>query len=94
MDILLQYLNIKKNKQSFVAVTHVPCSTIQQAIETLFITSRAISLIDYLEDRDRNTYFFVGIIDAHYCNRHTIASFSYTDFCRLTCGLGETSSIV
>lgn len=93
MDILFQYLDIKKNKQAFVSVTHVPCSTVLQAIEMLFITGRAISLIDYLEDRDRRSYFFVGLIDAEYCNRRTIASFSYDDFCRLTCGLGEASSI-
>lgn len=92
MDILLQYLNIKKNKQTFVSVTYVPCSTIQQAIGMLLVADRAVSLIDYLEDQDCSTYFFVGIIDADYCNRHTVASFSYTDFCQLTCGLGETSS--
>lgn len=93
MDILLQYLNVKKNKQAFVAITRVPCSSVQQAIELLFITGRAVSLIDYLENRDYSPYLFVGLVDAKYCNRHTIASFSYTDFCQLTCGLGEASSI-
>lgn len=93
MDILFQYLDIKKKKQVFVSVTAVPCGSIQQAIEMLFITGRAVALIDYLEDRDRHSYFFVGLIDAGHCNRCTIASFSYDDFCRLTCGLGEASSI-
>ena len=93
MDILFQFLNVKKNKQAFIAVTDVPCSTIQQAIETLFVTGRTVPLIDYLEDRDHNTYFFAGIIDAAYCKRRAVFSFSYDDFCRITCGLGEASSI-
>ena len=62
MDILLQYLDIKKNKQVFVLVTHVPCGTIQQAIETLSIIGRVISLIDYLENRDHHSYLLSGYV--------------------------------
>ena len=89
MDILLQYLDIKKNVQVFVAITDIPCVTIYQAIRNRQLVDRGISLVDYLEDRDRRAYFLVGVIDARYCNRRTIGSFSYDDFCRLTCGLGE-----
>ena len=89
MDILLQYLDIKKNVQVFVTITDIPCVTIYQAIKNYQIVDRGISLVDYLEDRDHKAYFLVGIIDARYCNRRTIGSFSYDDFCRLTCGLGE-----
>jgi hypothetical protein len=35
---------------------------------------------------------FVGMIDAQYCNRKVIEELSYSDFCRITCGLGEASS--
>ena len=92
MDILLQYLNIRKHKQEYIKVLDLPCSTVYQALE-LEIADRAVSLIDYMEKTYSSTYLFVGIIDAEYCNRTSRAVFSYTDFCRLTCGLGETSSI-
>lgn len=92
MDILFQYLNIQKRKQEYIKVLDVPCSTTYQALE-LEMAYRAISFIDYMQQAYRSTYLFVGIIDALYCNRTARAVFSYTDFCQLTCGLGETSSI-
>nr|DAE68286.1 MAG TPA: hypothetical protein [Microviridae sp.] len=30
MDILLQYLNIKKNKQEYIKVVDLPCNTVYQ----------------------------------------------------------------
>lgn len=92
MDILLQYLNIRKQKQEYIKVVDVPCNTIYQALE-LEVTDRAVSFVDYMQQTYQSTYLFVGIIDAEYCNRTSRAVFSYTDFCRLTCGLGEASSI-
>nr|DAX06205.1 MAG TPA: hypothetical protein [Microviridae sp.] len=92
MDILLQYLNIKKRKQEYMKVVDLPCSSVYQALG-LEMADRAISFVDYMQQTYRSTYLFVGIIDAEYCNRTTRAVFSYTDFCRLTSGLGETSSI-
>lgn len=92
MDILLQYLNIKKRKQEYVKVVDLPCSTVYQALE-LEMADRAVSFVDYMQQAYRSTYLFAGIIDAEYCNRTSRAVFSYTDFCQLTCGLGETSSI-
>ena len=92
MDILLQYLNIRKRKQEYIKVIGIPCSTVYQALG-LEMADRAISFVDYLQQTYRSTYLFVGIIDAEYCNRTARAVFSYTDFCRLTSGLGETSSI-
>lgn len=92
MDILLQYLNIKKRKQEYIKVVDVPCNTVYQALG-LSMADRALSFMDYMQQTYQSTYLFVGIIDAEYCNRASRAVFSYTDFCRLTCGLGETSSI-
>lgn len=66
--------------------------TVYQALG-LEMSDRAVSFVDYMQQTYRSTYLFVGIIDAEYCNRTARAVFSYTDFCRLTCGLGETSSI-
>lgn len=92
MDILLQYLNIRKQKQEYIKVVDVPCNTTYQALE-LKIADRAVSFVDYMQQTYQSTYFFVGVIDAEYCNRTSRAVFSYTDFCQLTCGLGEASSI-
>lgn len=92
MDILLQYLNIKKQKQEYIKVINVPCCTVYQALSSE-MADRAMSFRDYMQQAYYSTYLFVGIIDAEYCNRTPRAVFSYTDFCQLTCGLGETSSI-
>lgn len=93
MDILLQFLNIRKQKQVFVKVTDLACTSVYQALNCERMTDRAISLIDYLDDTFNSSFLFVGLIDAQYCNRKTITTLSYSDFCRITRGLGETSSI-
>lgn len=93
MDILLQFLNIRKQKQVFVKVTDLDCNTVYQALNIGRLDDRAISLIDYLDDTFNSSFLLVGLIDAQYCNRKTITELSYSDFCRITCGLGETSSI-
>ena len=88
MDILLQYLNIKKNKQEYIKVVDLPCNTVYQALE-LDMADRAVSFVDYMQQAYQSTYLFVGIIDAEYCKRTSRAVFSYTDFCQLTSGPGE-----
>lgn len=88
MDILLQYLNIKKQKQEYIKVLDTPCNTTYQALE-LNIADRAVSFVDYMQQAYQSTYLFVGIIDAEYCSRKTRSVFSYDDFCRLTSGPGE-----
>ena len=93
MDILLQYLNIRRQKQEYIKVVDIPCNTTYQALG-LEIADRAVSFVDYMQPTYRSTYLFVGIIDAEYCNRASREVFSYTDFCQLTRGLGEASSIV
>lgn len=88
MDILLQYLNIRKQKQEFIKVIGIPCNTTYQALD-LKMDDRAVAFVDYMQQAYQSTYLFVGIIDAEYCNRMSRAVFSYTDFCQLTCGPGE-----
>lgn len=92
MDILFQYLNISKRKQEYIKVVDVPCNTIYKSFG-LEMPDRAVSFVDYMQRTYLFPYLFVGIIDAQYCNRASRQVLSYTDFCRLTCGLGETSSI-
>lgn len=88
MDILLQYLNIRKQKQEYVTVVDVPCNTVYHALG-LEMADRAVSFLDYMQQTYQSAYLFVGIIDAEYCHRASRAVFSYTDFCQLTCGPGE-----
>lgn len=93
MDILLQYLNIRKQKQAFVKVSDLDCNTTYQAINLKRMDDRGVSFVDHLDGEFNSSFLFVGIIDAQYCNRKTIAELSYSDFCRITCGLDEVSSI-
>ena len=88
MDILLQYLNIRRQKQEYVTVVDIPCNTVYHALE-LDMADRAVSFLDYMQQTYQSTYLFVGIIDAEYCHRASRAVFSYTDFCQLTSGPGE-----
>ena len=96
MDILLQYLNIKKQKQEFIKVLDVPCNSTYQSVHQPFginMADRALDFIDFMEHTYKANYLLVGIIDAQYCNRTARAVFSYVDFRQLTCGPGETSGI-
>lgn len=96
MDILLQYLNIEKQKQEYIKVKDIPCNTIYQVIcpaLRINIADRALTFRDYMEQTYRSNYMLVGIINAKYCNRAARSVFSYVDFCQLTCGPGEASGI-
>lgn len=88
MDIFLQYLNIRRQKQEYIKVVGIPCNTTYQALG-LKMADRAVAFVDYMQPTYQSTYLFVGIIDAEYCNRASRAVFSYTDFCQLTYGPGE-----
>lgn len=92
MDIILQYLNVRKQKQAFVKVTGIDRNTIYQAINHRRVDDKAVHFIDYMEDTFNASFILVGILDAQYCKRKTLMELSYTDFCQLTCGLGEASS--
>lgn len=96
MDILLQYLNIRHQKQDFVKITDVPCYSVFQSIYQDFelnVPYKALKLMDTLERLFGTNFMLTGIIDAKYCNRKTCIEYSYADFCQLTCGPGETSGI-
>lgn len=96
MDILLQYLNIRSQKQNYVKITGVPCYSVFQSIHHEFepnMAYKALKLISTLELLFGSNFLLTGIIDAKYCNRKTCVQYSYVDFCQLTCGPGETSGI-
>lgn len=91
MDIILQYLNVRKQKQAFVKVTGIGRNTIYQAIDHERVDYKAICFIEYMEDTFNASFILAGILDAQYCKRKTLMELSYSDFCRITCGPGETS---
>ena len=96
MDILLQYLNIRHQKQNYVKITGVPCCSVFQSIHHSFdldVPSKALQLMTTLEPLFGSNFLLTGIVDAKYCNRKTCVEYSYVDFCQLTCGPGETSGI-
>ena len=96
MDILLQYLNIRQQKQEFMKIKDVPCNSVYQSISQAFevnMADRALDFIDYMERNYRSNYLLTGIMDAKYCCRKCRAEFSYVDFRQLTCGPGEASGI-
>lgn len=96
MDILLQYLNIRRQNQDYVKITGVPCYSVFQSIYHEFdlnMPYKALKLMDTLERLFESNFMLTGIIDAKYCNRKACVTYSYADFCQLTCGPGETSGI-
>lgn len=96
MDILLQYLNVRKQKQEFIKIIDVPCNSLGESTSQDYgvnISDKALDFIDYMEQCYSSIYLLTGVIDAKYCNRATLAVFSYVDFCQLACGPGETSGI-
>lgn len=96
MDILLQYLNIRKQKQEFIKITGVPCNSVHQSVSRAFevnMADRALEFMDYMERTYWSNYLLTGILDAKYCTRTALAVFSYVDFRQLTCGPGEASGI-
>ena len=79
MDILLQYLNIRKQKQEFIKVTDLPCNSVYQSISQVFginMADRALDFIVYMERNYRSNYLLTGIIDAKYCYRKQLADLS------------------
>lgn len=96
MDILLQYLNVRSQKQNFVKITGVPCHSVFRSMYHEFelnVPYKALRLMDTLERLFESNFLLTGIIDAKYCNRKTCVTYSYADFCQLTCGPGEASGI-
>lgn len=93
MDILLQLQSIRKHKSFYVKVLDVPYNTIC----CFWSNSKPETLLHFLpkiEDFFNDNYYLTGIIDATFCNRKVLYSFSYSDYTGITCGLGGASSNV
>ena len=96
MDILLQYLNIRTQRQDYVKITDVPCYSVFQSIHREFglnVSYKALNLMDTLERLYGSNFLLTGIIDAKYCNRKPCVEYYYVDFCQLNCGPGEKYGI-
>ena len=92
MDILLQFLSVRKQIQVFVKVTGLNCYTIYQAINHKRMDDQAVAFTDYLNEKYSSSFLFTGMIDAQYCNRKALEELPYSDFRRITSGLGVASS--
>ena len=72
MDILLQYLNIEKQRQEYIKVKDVPCNSLYQVIcpaLRINMADRALVFRDYMEQTYKSNYLLAGVINARYCNR-------------------------
>lgn len=91
MDILLQLQSARKNKTFYVKVLDIPCNTICR-FWTNYDSDTLIRFIPKVEDAFNDSFYLAGIIDASFCKRKVLYSFSYSDFIGITCGLGGASS--
>ena len=69
MDILLQYLNVRTQKQVFVKITDVPCYALFQAMHQEFeldVPYKALGLKSTLERLFGSNFLLTGIVDAAY----------------------------
>lgn len=91
MDILLQLQSVRKNKAFYVKISGVPYNTICN----FWSHSKPDTLLHFLpkvEEFFDDRYYIIGIIDATFCNRKVLYTFSYSDYTGITCGLGGASS--
>ena len=91
MDILLQLQSVRRNKSFYVKVLDIPYNTICR----FWSNSTPDTLLHFLpkvEDFFNDRYYLTGIIDATFCKRKVLYSFSYSDYTGITCGLGGASS--
>lgn len=93
MDILLQLQSTRKFKAVYVKISDIPCNTINRLLTTFDFESMSRFISEVEESLDDN-FYFAGIVDAFFCKRKVSCTYSYSDFTRITRGLGETSSIV
>lgn len=91
MDILLQLQSARKNKTFYVKVLDIPYSTICRFWANVD-PDTVIRFLPKVEDAFRDSFYLAGIIDATFCKRKVLYTFSYSDFTGITCGLGGASS--
>lgn len=92
MDILIQFQSMRKNKSIYGCVEDVPLNTLSQVLTEADFAQDFLRVLPYFEEKLRDSFYISGYIDRAFCNRMVALTISYDDFCRLACGLGETSS--
>lgn len=91
MDILLQLQSARRNKTFYVKVLDIPCNTICR-FWTKFDSETVIRFLTKVEEAFNDSFYLAGIIDATFCKRKVLYTYSYSDFTGITCGLGGASS--
>ena len=92
MDILLQLQSARKNKTFYVKVLDLPCNTICR-FWTGFDSEAILRFLPKVEESFNDSFYLAGIIDATFCKRTVLCTYSYSDFIGVTCGPGGASGI-
>lgn len=91
MDILLQLQSARKNKTFYVKVLDIPCNTISRFWADFSIDA-VLLFLPKVEEAFNDSFYLAGIVDASFCKRKVLYTYSYSDFIGITCGLGGASS--
>lgn len=91
MDILLQLQSARKNRTFYVKVLDLPYNSICR-FWVDFDPKATLRFLPKVEEAFNDSFYLAGIIDATFCNRQVLYTYSYSDFIGITCGLGEASS--
>ena len=92
MDILLQLQSARRNKTFYVKVLDIPCNTICR-FWTKFDSEAMLRFLPKVEEAFNDSFYLAGIIDATFCKRKVLYTYSYSDFTGITCGPGGASGI-
>ena len=88
MDILLQLQSARRNKTFFVKLENVPYTTVSR-----YLSNYDLDILMYLlpkvEELMNDSFYLAGIIDAAFCKRKVLHTFSYSDLTGIVHGLGE-----
>lgn len=88
MDILLQLQSARKNKSFYVEISDLPCNTICR-FWTDFHFKTVLGFLPKVEETFNDSFYLAGIIDATFCKRKVLVTYSYSEFVGITSGLGE-----
>ena len=92
MDILLQLQSARKNKTFYVKVLDIPCISICRFWIDFDSETILPRFLPKVEEAFNDSFYLAGIIDATFCKRKVLYTYSYSDFIGITCGLGGASS--
>lgn len=91
MDILLQLQSARKNRTFYVKVLDIPYTSVCRFL-AYADPETVLRFLPKVEEAFIDRFYLAGIIDAAFCKRQVLYTYSYSDFTGITCGLGGASS--